>query len=141
MNGNAEEWLFFARQDIRVAELALGDEIYHQVCFHGQQCVEKALKATLVHLGQNPPRVHSIADLLDLLPTDFVESLPEQLVRFDLFYIPTRYPDAFPGSLPDGLPSKKQAVDALDWAKQTLSTVEKFTAKDVKGEDEDDSTG
>ncbi len=129
MNGNAEEWLFFARQDIRVAELALGDEIYHQVCFHGQQCVEKALKSTLVHLGQNPPRVHSIANLLELLPSDFVEKLPGSLIRFDLFYISTRYPDALPSSLPDGLPNEQQARDALNWAKDTLITVEEFVSE------------
>ena len=28
---------------------------------------------------------------------------------FDRFYIPTRYPDEIPGSLPEGLPNKKDA--------------------------------
>ena len=42
----------------------------------------------------------------------------------DLFYIPTRYPDAFPGSLPDGLPDINEAKDALDLAGEVLKLVE-----------------
>jgi HEPN domain-containing protein len=53
MNG-ANDWLAFAAEDLQVAELTLTSDLYNQVCFHAQQCTEKALKAWLVHQGQLP---------------------------------------------------------------------------------------
>jgi HEPN domain-containing protein len=47
MNEITERWLAFAREDLRMAELALAEDIYNQVCFHAQQCVEKAIKGWL----------------------------------------------------------------------------------------------
>jgi len=32
--------------------------------------------------------------------------LRDDLMQMDAFYIPTRYPDALPGSLPEGLPDE-----------------------------------
>lgn len=34
----------------------------------------------------------------------------------DRFYIPSRYPDALPGTLPDGLPSRDDAKEARQTA-------------------------
>jgi HEPN domain-containing protein len=39
-----DRWLAFARDDLRIAELALNEGLYNQVCFHSEQCVEKVLK-------------------------------------------------------------------------------------------------
>jgi HEPN domain-containing protein len=55
------DWLHFAREDLCVAELAFSAQIYSQVCFHAQQCVEKALKASLRHHGIVPPRSHQLS--------------------------------------------------------------------------------
>lgn len=43
MNGLPDRWLIFAREDLVVAKIVLDEGIYHQACFHAQQCVEKAL--------------------------------------------------------------------------------------------------
>jgi HEPN domain-containing protein len=48
MNEGAERWLAFAREDLRMAELAMTEAIWNQVCFHAQQSVEKIFKAWLV---------------------------------------------------------------------------------------------
>jgi len=65
----AERWLIFAQEDLRMADLALRDGIYNQVCFHSQQCVEKALKALVTDSRKNaPPRTHGITDLMEMLP-------------------------------------------------------------------------
>ena len=45
MSEARERWLAFAHEDLRVAEIALPEGLFNQVCFHSQQCVEKALKA------------------------------------------------------------------------------------------------
>ena len=62
MNSAGERWLFFARQDLQMAELALKEGLYNQVCFHSHQCVEKCLKALLANQGKAPPRTHSILE-------------------------------------------------------------------------------
>jgi HEPN domain-containing protein len=60
-------WIDKARRDLRMAEFALeqGSDFTDQVCFHAQQCAEKALKAVLVGAGRVPPRAHDLAALLD----------------------------------------------------------------------------
>jgi HEPN domain-containing protein len=62
-------------------------------------------------------------DPLTLLPPDLMGELNDALSLLDRFYIPTRYPDALPGMLPDGLPGQRDAQEALDLAKQTLEQV------------------
>jgi len=120
MNEIADRWLAFAREDLRVAEIMMPEGIYNQVCFHAQQCVEKALKSVLVRQGQAPPRTHSIKDLLNLVPQSLLADLRDDLGRLDDFYIPTRYPDALPGTLPEGLPGKIEAEEALGLARSVL---------------------
>ncbi len=105
-----------------MAELAMQEGLYNQVCFHSQQCAEKAIKGLLVSQGGTPPRTHLLSDLLPLLePNPFGDEVEIQLL--DRFYIPTRYPDALPGSLPEGLPTYEDAVEALTVARQVLETV------------------
>ena len=100
-----------------MAELALPGKIYNQVCFHSQQCVEKVLKALLSKLGRTVPRTHSITDLLENLPSGWFDDLHDDLTLLDDFYIPARYPDAIPGSLPEGLPGKADAEQNIALAR------------------------
>lgn len=121
MNAAGDRWLVFARQDLQMAELALEEGIYNQVCFHSQQCAEKCLKGMLANHGKTPPRTHSIVDLLALLPPEYLSDLRDELGQMDIYYIPTRYPDALPGSLPEGLPGKEEAEEAITTARATLA--------------------
>lgn len=119
----SRDWLHFAAEDLRVAELVLQAGIYNQVCFHAQQCVEKSLKAWLAHHGHLPPRVHQLSLLLKLCPQPlpFPDKVEANILALDRFYIPTRYPDALPGSLPYGLPDKSDAEESLAIARQVLT--------------------
>jgi len=113
-----------------MAELALKEGIYNQVCFHSQQCVEKCLKGLLANQGKTPPRTHSIVDLLGLLSQDSLQELRDELGQMDIFYIPTRYPDALPGSLADGLPGKEEAEEAIATARACWREVSKRTTEE-----------
>jgi HEPN domain-containing protein len=124
MSDLAERWLAFAREDLRMAELALAEGIFNQACFHAQQCAEKAIKGYLEQQGQSPPRTHRMADLLPMLPAGLMQEIENALRLLDRFYIPTRYPDAFPGMLPDGLPGRQDAQEALAVARQALEHIE-----------------
>ena len=130
MNTAGERWLTFARQDMQMAELALKEKIYNQVCFNSLQCVEKILKGLLANQGKTPPRTHSIVDLLGLLPPDCLEDLREELGQMDIYYIPTRYPDALPGSLAEGLPGKEEAEEAITAARACW---QKLIGKRIEG--------
>ena len=119
----ADRWLGFARQDLRIAELAMNEGLYNQVCFHSEQCVEKVLKAWLAEKVKKIPRSHSMADLLTLMPADVMADMAEEILLLDRFYISTRYPDALPGSLEDGMPNKEEAQEALDTATKALDHI------------------
>jgi HEPN domain-containing protein len=134
------DWLHFAAEDSQVAELTLEAGIYNQTCFHAQQCVEKALKAWLAYHGHAPPRVHQIGLLLKLCPRPlpFPAKLEASILTLDRFYIPTRYPDALPGTLPEGLPTQKDAEEALDLAQQVLETITALTEEENNDIEESD---
>jgi HEPN domain-containing protein len=101
---------------------------------HSQQCAEKVIKALLLLQGKTLARTHLLGNLLNLLhPNPFAASLDIQLL--DRFCIPTRYPDALPGSLPEGLPNHEDATEALAVARQVLRAVVALTQRQ-DGEEE-----
>lgn len=128
MTAESERWLQFAAEDLQMGELAMREAIYNQVCFHSQQCAEKAIKALLRLQGKPAPRTHLLGDLLRLLdPNPFSAELAIELL--DRFYLPTRYPDALPGSFPEGLPNNEDASEAIDAAGHVLRTVAAMIGK------------
>lgn len=48
-----------------------------------------------------------------------------ELLILDRFYITTRYPDALPGILPEGLPSEENAREAFNTAEEVLEIARK----------------
>lgn len=115
MSESSSRWLDFARDDLRAARALATEGIHHLACFHAQPSAEKALKHVLTTNGRLPPRTHSLSELMDL-SREFVV-LPEDLIRsiedLDDYYMPTRYPDAIPGSLPSGMPTDEHARAAI----------------------------
>jgi len=121
----AKEWLYFAKSDLRLAQLAFGDKIFHEACFMSQQATEKSLKAVLAKRNLPIPKTHSIRQLAKLTSVE----LPEEAKFLDQFYLPSRYPDALPGSLPEGLPQKDDAAKAFAVAEKTLALIKNLLAK------------
>lgn len=112
----SNKWFAFADEDWLVARQAMTAGIYNQVCFHCQQGVEKLLKGFLYQHQQSIPRTHSLSELLTICATTIQKDLHDLLPAcraLDRYYIPTRYPDAMPGTLPDGLPTAENASEAL----------------------------
>jgi HEPN domain-containing protein len=71
-NEEANKWIMFAHEDLRMAELALEEKIYNQVCFHSQQCIEKTVKGFINYKGKIHPQTHKLADLLSYVsPSPF----------------------------------------------------------------------
>jgi HEPN domain-containing protein len=64
------EWITKAEGDFTVAcrEMrARKSPNYDAVCFHAQQCIEKLMKALLIHYGVTPPKTHMLLVLDELL--------------------------------------------------------------------------
>jgi HEPN domain-containing protein len=110
-----EAWFLFAQDDLKAAKKLLEDGPWNLVCFHAQQGSEKALKAFLRKHRGVAPRVHSLGKLIELCAkTDrtFLR-LKDLALSLDRYYIPTRYPEAAPGSLHEGLPNKSDAKQSV----------------------------
>jgi HEPN domain-containing protein len=65
-----KEWMAKAEGDFTVASRemrARKSPNYDAVCFHCQQCIEKLMKALLIHHGVTPPKTHTLLTLDELL--------------------------------------------------------------------------
>lgn len=129
MKDEVKNWIEFAREDLRMAELALNERLYNQVCFHSEQCAEKVLKGIIIHEGRIHPQTHKLADLLNNLSEGLFQNMRDEIISLDRFYIPTRYPDVLPGILSDGLPTIKDAEEAIKIARQILKGAEEELRK------------
>ncbi len=113
MKGTAKEWMDKAEADFSTAarELnAVESPNFDAVCFHAQQCVEKLMKALLIHLSVVPPRTHDLTELNRLLaPACPQWSWPVQELRFlTRAAVDFRYP----GESAD----REEATESLDIA-------------------------
>lgn len=124
-------WFEFAKDDLIVARASLEKEVYNLACFHAHQGVEKMLKGYLSAEGKDIPKTHFIGVLLNLcaeINQEF-KNILEKCIKLDDYYIPTRYPDALPGTLPDGLPGKEDAQEAISTLEEAMDFVRKGLAK------------
>lgn len=124
-------WFIFAQEDERIAKSALREKIYNQVCFHSQQGVEKILKGFLRVKKKTFPKTHSLVEVLGLcekIDSGFAR-LQKCCLILDKYYIVTRYPDALPGTLAEGLPGRKQAEEAISILCKIRKFVEAKLAK------------
>ncbi len=121
---DALRWLRQAENDLAFAHVALREGFHSQACFLSQQVAEKGMKALLYHRGARSVTGHSLAALLVELE-DIHPELSEQaesLTVLDQYYIPTRYPDALPGSAPFEVYGSTQAEGAIETAALVVET-------------------
>ena len=100
MNGQANEWLSKAQDDLQAVALLLTFDVYPRniVAFHCQQAVEKSLKAFLT--SQDIPFLyrHDLGYLLDLcleIDATFIE-LEAHIVGLTPYAVEMRYPADLP---------------------------------------------
>lgn len=119
------KWHFFAKSDLRLSKNAAKLKIFHLACFHAHQATEKYLKSILANKKMPIPKTHSIKELYEMTVKMAPELEPykEGLDEIDQYYIPTRYPDALPGSLPEGLPNKIHAEKAIITAEKVAKII------------------
>lgn len=128
---DSSRWIKLAMEDNKMAELAYNVRLYNQACFHSQQGGEKCLKAFLLDRDGKFPKTHSLTELLMLasLKDEGFLSLNNDCLYLDQFYVPTRYPDAPLGSLPEGAPKKEDAKKAMRILTRLMELINKKLSK------------
>lgn len=108
-------WLEQALADRKGAQLLLDGESYHLACFVGQQVAEKVLKAFLYTQGEDIVVGHSVEALCrwaSEYDPEF-EVLRQSIAPLDGYYIPTRYPNGLPDSIPARVYTRPVAEEVL----------------------------
>ena len=105
-----------------MAHVALDRGIHRQACFHGQQAVEKVLKAFLLVRRGTYPKSHSLEQLLLFDAGDELAAWRNRCRSLDQFYLPTRYADAVPeGAAAE--PTAEEARAAVEAAEGIVADV------------------
>jgi HEPN domain-containing protein len=118
-------WLEQAEADRKGAQLLFDGGSYHLACFIAQQTAEKALKAFLYARGEDLVIGHSVEALCRWaaeLDAEFRQLL-EAVAPLDGYYVPTRYPNSLPDSIPARVYNRAAAEEALRLTDQVLQLV------------------
>jgi len=115
-----KRWLEQAFEDLRWVKDLADRGGYHIACFLAQQVGEKALKAFLYAEGEEIVTGHSIERLCHFaskFDTEFLEKVKRWAI-LDGYYVPTRYPNSLPGSIPARVYTEKAAKEAAFLAEE-----------------------
>lgn len=128
--GRYGDWLDEAEDDLSSAEILLREGKYSKVCFLSQQAAEKAIKAlSMVKYGKYDG-IHSVSELLRRVNAS--ENLIEIGEVLDRYYIPTRYPNAWPYGAPCRHYRRSDAEEAFNYAKRIIEYVRSHIEKNCK---------
>jgi len=121
-----KDWFRQSEADLDAAKNLLESKNYEWACFVAQQSAEKSVKGKRNQFGYEV-RGHSIVELLETLEkeTEVTEEIKTAGRKLDLYYIPSRYPDAYPSGALVNKFDKEMAKEAVKLAEQ----VNAFTKK------------
>jgi HEPN domain-containing protein len=120
-----KRWLEQAREDLKWAVDLAERGGYHIACFLAQQIGEKALKAFLYAQGEEVVIGHSIERLCDQA-SEFDKEFSKVVTKWSIldgYYVPTRYPNSLPDSIPARVYTKDAAKEAVGLAKKIITFV------------------
>jgi HEPN domain-containing protein len=123
-----KEWLRFAHDDIETAEYLLDykPRKLEIICYHSQQCAEKALKAILALHQKEIPRTHEFRILADGLK-DFnydLLSLSQPLANLQPYAVAVRYPYQLDLREGDEIQAIKSARSVLRFCSNIIENAE-----------------
>ena len=125
MTGRLHAWLRQAHSDLAMAAYASEGGFHAQACYHCSQAAEKALKALLLALDQEPERTHSIQRLLRALEQVGIETAslrPLPLKPLQRMTTASRYPDG--DEAPVDLFDERDGALALEVARAVVGFVD-----------------
>jgi len=94
----AKEWLKYSKSDLFTAR-HMFEDVYPKeteiVCYHSQQCVEKALKGYCIFKGVEPLKTHDLIALCQLCITvdNSFSDILDNCSRLNPYGVAVRYPN------------------------------------------------
>ena len=132
-------WLEQAEADLLWVKDLAGRGGYHIACFLAQQTAEKAMKAFIYAQGEDIVLGHSVERLCTQASqwnSDFSEKVKRWAV-LDAYYIPTRYPNGLPDSIPARVYTEETAKNAAALAEEVVVVIRtEFTRLEQEAKDE-----
>ena len=122
-----KRWLEQATEDLKWAKDLAERGGFHIACFLSQQVGEKALKAFLYAQGEEIVIGHSIERLSHFaarFDAEFLEKVKRWAI-LDSYYVPTRYPNSLPDSIPARVYNEDAAREGVRLAEEIVETVKK----------------
>lgn len=126
-----KRWLEQAKEDLKWARELTRLGGYHLACFLTQQVGEKALKAFIYAQGEEIVLGHSVTRLCQTA-AGWEPGFAEHVKRWailDGYYVPTRYPNSLPDSIPARVYTKDAAEEAVRLAKEIVSFVQEWFSR------------
>jgi len=120
-----KRWLEQAIEDLKWAKDLAERGGYHIACFLSQQVGEKALKAFLYAQGEEIVIGHSVERLCHLAAkyeANFLKKVKKWAI-LDGYYIPTRYPNGLPDSIPAKVYTSGAAGEAVRLAGEIVDYI------------------
>lgn len=118
-------WLEQAIEDLRWAKDLAERGGYHIACFLAQQIGEKALKGFLYAQGEDLVTGHSV-ERLCRQAARYDPAFDQLVARWSIldgYYIPTRYPNSVPDSIPARIFTRDAAAEAVRLADEMVTHV------------------
>jgi len=122
-----QAWWEQAQDDVRTFEILATSRQYAAACFFAQQAGEKAVKAVMVSRNLRPWGY----SVMHLLPAAGSGAPVDAGKRLDFYYVPTRYPDAFP----EGSASEHFTADDVLQARAAMGEVVTWASTQLPGPD------
>ena len=126
------EWLNRARSNLAASKVQIPDGYFEDLCFHAQQCAEKAVKGVFLHRGMTFPYIHDIKKLLDLLNAAGVK-IPkyiEEAKELTPYAAVMRYPDHYTAvTKRKHQRAVRMAAAVLRWAERQIAPPRKKRGK------------
>jgi HEPN domain-containing protein len=112
-------WVMKASNDLKIGkdEIITVNPATDMVCFHMQQCVEKYLKAFLVHKEREITKTHNLSIVLQEcveIDPSFKELMEAGIDELTAYAVGTRYPDDF---YQPTVEESRKAIDAAERVK------------------------
>ncbi len=113
----SKDWIDEVEGDLEHAKSDVAGGYYNWACFAAQQSAEKSVKGKLNEFGYEV-RGHSIVELLETLDEEM--KVPGEIKtagrKLDIYYIPSRYPNAYPSGAPVDKFDEEMAEEAVRFA-------------------------
>jgi HEPN domain-containing protein len=121
-----QDWLQRAHSSLKLGRAGLRTTgvMPEDVCFHAQQCAEKALKGLLTSLTIQHPRTHALEVLLDLLKANDIQVPANVDEAFELtqYAVQTCYPGEWePVTTVEARHALERAALVLAWVESNIT--------------------